>query len=299
MGDWSEKAAYLRQSRLGMWNEDYMAFLVREVWKIRGPVEVADFGCGLGCLGGLLLPLLPVGSRYTGFDREEKLLDRARALFAGAPFPTRFERRDLLTEQPETAFDLVVCQAFLMHQPDPMNMLARMVRAVRPGGRVICMEVNWNISNAALYVDGADVDAQCNLGLLQKLWAEERRRSGVDRCIGTKLPVYMRRLGLIDVGVRLSDCVRLLDPGDPEAYPLQAEGFLADWGGGMGERETVVQSLCDRGLTREEAEVQYACESALRAFIRTNRAQVSAVQAPALLISYGTRERDRPGEEIK
>lgn len=48
------------------WNDDYFAFLVREVWKLDRPVDVLDFGCGFGFLGRKLLPLLPEESTYTG-----------------------------------------------------------------------------------------------------------------------------------------------------------------------------------------------------------------------------------------
>ena len=51
-----------------MWNDDYMEFLIEKVWKINNPVDLIDFGCGIGFMGLMLLPLLPKGSTYTGID---------------------------------------------------------------------------------------------------------------------------------------------------------------------------------------------------------------------------------------
>lgn len=55
---WENRLEYLRRTRKTMWNEDYVRFLVREVWKIDKPVTILDCGCGFGALGMLLMPVL-------------------------------------------------------------------------------------------------------------------------------------------------------------------------------------------------------------------------------------------------
>ena len=65
---WEDRLAYLKASRRAMWNEDYLRFLVEQVWEIDRPVDVLDCGCGFGYMGRMMLPLLPEGSTYTGID---------------------------------------------------------------------------------------------------------------------------------------------------------------------------------------------------------------------------------------
>lgn len=55
---WENRLEYLRRTRKTMWNEDYVRFLVRDVWKIDKPVTILDCGCGFGALGMLLMPVL-------------------------------------------------------------------------------------------------------------------------------------------------------------------------------------------------------------------------------------------------
>ena len=60
-----------------MWNDDYISFLVKEVWKIDKPLNVLDCGCGFGYMRMMLMPLLPEGSTYTGIYFNAHLLQEA------------------------------------------------------------------------------------------------------------------------------------------------------------------------------------------------------------------------------
>lgn len=287
---WDEKSKYLRQSRAHMWNNDYIEFLIKSVWKITKPVNILDFGCGLGFLGSLIMPLLPQGSTYTGIDKGNKLLDEARSIFKNAPFKVEFLEEDLFTYTTTEKYDISICQTLLMHLPEPQLILKKMCDSIVKGGKVICIEVNWNIENAALFIDGIDIDGFCNLGILQKLWANDYKRNSIDRCIGIKLPVYMQKLGLKDVNVRANDCVKFVNPyGDKEEHSSQLNCFLSDWGADPGDRATFIESLCNRGLSTEEAAYQYECESKLTDFIKQNKEEMSVVHAPTFIITYATK----------
>ena len=41
---WEAKLEYLLRTRKSMWNDDYMEFLIKKVWKIDRPVKVLDCG---------------------------------------------------------------------------------------------------------------------------------------------------------------------------------------------------------------------------------------------------------------
>ena len=79
---WDSQLNYLRASRKAMWNDDYMRFLVEQVWKIDQPVDVLDCGGGFGYMGMMLMPLLPEGSTYTGIDFNTNMLHEGEKLFA-------------------------------------------------------------------------------------------------------------------------------------------------------------------------------------------------------------------------
>ena len=287
--DWNTQLEYLTESRKAWFNLDYMEFLIKSVWRIEKPVKVADFGCGSGFLGTVLLPLLPKGSSYTGYDRAEKLLEAAESLFSGSGYETEFICCDLENEVITKQYDIVVCQAFLMHLAEPDKMLRKMKNALVDGGLVICIETNWNVTNAAMYIDGLDVDGYCNLGLLSKLWKKEKEQSGRDKCIGMKVPVMLQKLGLKNVSIRMNDCVRFINPyGDSGDHIRNLKTFLADgWGREMPDEDAYIKSLCERGVTEEEARLQYGCEKEINEHVRNMGEGLTALTIPPMFISYG------------
>jgi len=282
---WDDKSEYLAKSRTVWFNDDYLQLLVRSVWQIGDAVRVADFGCGTGFLREALMPHFPAGSTYTGYDASETLIEAAKQK---AGEGAQFICCDLLETDIPPQYDVVICQALLMHIPGPERMLRRMVGAAAPGGLVICMEPNYNVTNASIYVDGLDMDGH-NLGLLAKLWSAELARGGADKCVGTKVPAMMRRLGLRQVGVRMNDCTRLADPdGSPAEYRRQREVLCADGpAGNPGGEEAFVAGLLARGLTEDEARLQYACEKELHGHLAAHEENFFMLTHPGLFISFG------------
>lgn len=105
---------------------------------LRPGLQVADLGCGAGHLGRLLHPAVAPTGRIDGFDADPAQVLAARQ--AGAP-GCRFEEADARDVPRRAAtYDRVVCQALLVHQPRPMEVLAEMVRLARPGGLVAAVE---------------------------------------------------------------------------------------------------------------------------------------------------------------
>ena len=285
---WDDQADYLAASRECMWNEDYMRFLVERVWKIDRPVRVADFGCGAGHLGGLMLPMLPEGSRYTGIDRSAPLIEAARGNLARFGGAVDFELADLTEYQPSPRFDIAICQTVLQHIPDGLGVVDRMRASAVPGGLVVCCEISRNLANAGLYFDGYDIDKSANLGILQKLWRCDAQNGGGDSAIGVKIPAYMRKIGLKDVAVRVNDYVHAVDPfGDAELHRRSLRAFWAAWGGVGGDEAEKAEALTRRGLSKEEAEYQARCEAELSRHI-LERADTSYMMTPMfMLISFG------------
>ena len=289
---WDEKAALLRDTRGLLHNEDYWRFLVRDVWRIdRAPVRLVDFGCGYGWAGAFLLPMLAEGSSYTGLDRSAPLLEQARTLFAGLPYPATFIESDAhRVPLPDAAFDVAIAHTVLMHLPQPERALGEMIRVTRDGGLVIAVDANRNAINALVHVTETDEQDRTPLSFFQAMNASVRRRTGVDYNIGMRTPVLMHKAGLVDVDARVSDAVRHSFP--PVDTPEKAQRLRALLAGGLGgyptdavSFEQAVDQLVSRGADPDAAAAELRRE--MTTDYRETLAGYHVVQPGLMTISYG------------
>lgn len=285
--DWGPQFEYLRNTRNLYYNDDYLEFLVKSVWKIPQPINLIDYGCGYGFLGAKLLPMLPEGSTYTGVDRSGELLREARQLFAQLPYPTAFIQGDIEDGPIAGSYDIATCHALLLHLTDPGRAIRTMIDSVADGGKVICFEPHWIANMSGYELDGASQSRIVKLGILQKLYEEDAGRNGKSGNIGSRVPILLSRLGLIDVQCRVSDKVVFLDQNLAEDKiealysALQAEGL----GHPPGDAVEVTTQLMSRGLTDEEAAAQYEAEAF---FANVFNRQSWLTYAPGMKISFGT-----------
>lgn len=230
-GIWDDAAERLAKFRILLHNDDYLEFLVTKVWKLDKQCRVIDFGCGSGRFGQMLMPLLPEGSTYTGFDPTPALIEEARRLFANAPFKSYFFDGDAHKAPFEDdSFDVAISQAVLMHIPNAMGAIQEMIRVTRHGGMVITCDGNRNACNALVHTDELDTQDTMPLELIQTINREIRRQTGVDHNIGIKSSILMHKAGLKDVQVRISDRVNLILP------PVQTD-----------QQESLFNAICDDG----------------------------------------------------
>lgn len=98
----------------------------------------AELGAGAGSVARWMLEQVGPGGRVTAVDRDTSLL----ADLAGLP-NAEVVTDDLMTMAFGAArYDLVHSRAVLMHLEDPDEVVARLVPALRPGGRVLFEEVD-------------------------------------------------------------------------------------------------------------------------------------------------------------
>lgn len=284
--DWNSKLAYLKNTRDLYYNNDYVSFLVNSVWKISEPVHIVDYGCGYGYLGLVLLPLLPVGSKYTGIDSGAALIAEARELFRSLPYESEFIEGDATEIELNNKYDIAICHAFLLHMTTPKMMLQKMIHSIKKGGKIICFEPHW-MSNMSSYVlNGENQSEIIQLGVLQKLFESDMKRNDKDGNIGMKIPVYLSELGVKNIECRVSDKVNFLDSNmyhndKNDLYQSLKEEGIA---GNPGDKQQFIERLMVRGLTYEEALVQYDAE--LR-FFNAFHIHSSLVYAPNMKITFG------------
>ena len=247
MKDWGTEKEYLHNTRQNLWNRDYFEFLVKQVWKIDRPVKIIDFGCGYGFLAQLLLPIVPEGSTYRGIDISERLIEDAKEIFAGHEDVASFEVMDLNKYEPDAAYDIAICQAVLRHLSNPEEILKKMIGSVTQEGLVICIEPSRRMENAGIFIDSEMFDPFEHDDFLRNKWISEEQSGERDYQIGIKIPVFMKKLGLKDVGVRINDYVDFLDREiNCENFESEKARFIA--GHGLDEKydayDTFIAARC-------------------------------------------------------
>lgn len=297
---WAQRFSYLEQTRREYWNRDYMQFLIEKVWKVEAPVEVLDCGCGYGALGLLMLPLLPEGSAYTGMDFSGELLEKGRELFAREGFCGTFIEADVLQYPVKKQYDLVICNAVLRHLDDPQAFLEKMIRFARPGGLVVCMDVNREFECDGFYADGMDYAMLgAHPGFLD-MWKKELEEQGRDYAIAMKLPHLMSKLGLEHVDARMNDRISFV-PAKAEMHRMQESGCSGDekrrsdflaaqgWNKQLSEEETetVATEMVSRGMDLKDALGYCRRQNEIAAFAQRMGDAFGYTHARGVMIVYG------------
>jgi SAM-dependent methyltransferase len=291
---WNEKLDFLKAVRTGWFNNDYIEFLIERVWKINRAVNIIDFGCGFGYVGLLLLPVLPKGSTYTGIDISEILIEDAEKTFANLEYSTKFVKADLNDYEPKENYDIAISQAVLRHIPNAKNILEKMIQSVVKGGLVICMEGDLEIEKAGQYFHGFDYTELGMPSLYRKMYKKELADGGRDYRFAIKIPIFMQELGLNNVGVRMNDSVKFVNPyGDKEEHCKQYNAMVKAWGWDkqLSDEDIAnfINELVEKGLSRQEAEVYVNGLLKISGYVTEQKDIACIIQAPCILISYGTK----------
>ena len=108
----------------------------------RSGLDALDVGCGTGFLS---FELAARGHRVTGIDFAAAMLTEARRKTALTNVSVWFEQGDA-ENLPFTArvFDLVVCRHVLWTLPHPEAAVAEWVRVLRPGGRLVVLDSQFD-----------------------------------------------------------------------------------------------------------------------------------------------------------
>jgi SAM-dependent methyltransferase len=105
-------------------------------------VRVLDLGCGAGDVSMLAAELVGPTGFVVGIDRSQEVLNlaRMRAQKAGLE-QISFVRASVEEFSVHEAFDLVIGRYILVHQSEPVALLRKAARLVRPGGALAFHEV--------------------------------------------------------------------------------------------------------------------------------------------------------------
>jgi len=220
-------AEYFGEFRDFWWNRDFLDLMATR-WRLREATSLADIGCGQGHWSRLLFPYLRPPPQLTGVDREPRWVEVAAQNFQRV-FPEvpsdcfRFVEGDSTKiPLPDNSFDVVTCQTLLMHLECPLDALREMLRILRPGGLLICVEPNnfWNYLSFTSLTSAEPVE---KLVRRFEFWLRYHRGKMClgqgDHAIGDVLPGYFAQVGLVQIDAHLSDRAVTLIP--PYATPAQ------------------------------------------------------------------------------
>jgi SAM-dependent methyltransferase len=177
------------QARLSMLNELLNAATLRELG-LRGGERVLDVGAGLGQLAR---GMARTGARVLGIERSAEQIAEARrqATAAGEGDLVELRAGDALAlplgDAEWGSFDVAHARFLLEHVADPGAVVAQMVRAVRPGGRIVLADDDHDLLRLHPEPPG-----------LRAVWEAYQRsydRAGNDPVIGRRLPALLHAAG--------------------------------------------------------------------------------------------------------
>ena len=104
-------------------------------------------------------------------------------------------QHDILNDpMPDEEFDLIHCRLVLEHLPARVEALARMAKALAPGGWIVIEDMTFGGQR------GATRKGAVAIGGLLRAMALLLRRNGFGLSWGRELPIHMNRIGLTEVG---------------------------------------------------------------------------------------------------
>jgi SAM-dependent methyltransferase len=114
-----------------------LRWLTQKVLEGRGHLDVLDLGCGPGLYAQ---QLAAAGHMVTGIDISSRSLDYARSEARRAGLAIDYRCQSYLALDEEAAFDLVLlifCDFGALTRADQIDLLARIMRALRPDGVLV------------------------------------------------------------------------------------------------------------------------------------------------------------------
>jgi SAM-dependent methyltransferase len=167
---------------------------MRRQMRLRPEMRVLDAGCGTGLELARLAEAHPA-VEFTGLDKNAALLATARRRVAPA-LPNLTWRHAALEDGglPERHYDVIRTERVLIYAPDPLldRMLDALIRALRPGGRLVLFELDYGGTILPDRGHGEDV-VRAALSVLERAlpqhWA------------GRRLPGLLAKRGLADLTV--------------------------------------------------------------------------------------------------
>lgn len=152
--------------------------------------QVLEVGCGTGDDVRTISRRVGPGGRVLGIDTSPLVVAEAARRSEGRNLPVDFRVGDAVAlDLPDATFDRCRFERLLMHaHGEPAAMVAAMTRVLRPDGRLVAFELDWD----TLAIDGAEHE-------LTRRIVRSYSDGVANGCVGRTLPRLLRDAGLVDV----------------------------------------------------------------------------------------------------
>ena len=169
--------------------------------------RVADIGCGTGNTTQWFANKVGPEGQITAVDVSADQLAVAQSMAeADGLGNIHFVRASAYdTGLPRDHFDVVHCRLLLCHLVRPLDALREMAAIARPGGLVICFDLDVT---GLFSVPATDCYVR-----LQALFASHDRLRGIDGALGLNLPRLFRQVGLVEPDIAFIHPVYLRGEG--------------------------------------------------------------------------------------
>ena len=112
---------------------------------LREGLTLLDVGCGTGDDVRSLAQLLGARGKVVGLDFSGAMIAEAERRHSQQGLPIEFEQGDVQDLRfPDASFDRCRSERTFMLVDDPVRALEEMVRVLRPGGRVVIFDFDWD-----------------------------------------------------------------------------------------------------------------------------------------------------------
>jgi ubiquinone/menaquinone biosynthesis C-methylase UbiE len=210
-----------------------------ELVGITNGMRCVDLGCGGGEVTFEIARLVGPDGHVTGVDMDEVKLDLARASAAERDVTNVEFRAANANDWTEVdAYDLVYSRLLLEHLSRPVDLLARMWAAVRPGGVLVVEDADFDGLFCHPQNDGFDFYA--------RMYPRVLERRGGDAATGRKLHRHFRDAGIPETSLRLAQGVDTTGPMKSlglSTLEATAEAILAEGLASKAEIESALASL--------------------------------------------------------
>jgi len=180
------------QQRLSLLN-DLMNDTSLAAMELKGGERVLDVGSGLGQLTSQIARAIGPDGRVVGIERDDTQLSTARENVKVAGTDERIDFRQgeavdfPLSDGEWGSFDLVHARFLLEHVPDPQAVVNSMVRAAKPGGRIVLEDDDHDLLRLWPEPDGVyDV---------WRAYIESYKKLGNDPFVGRQLISLLHNAG--------------------------------------------------------------------------------------------------------